>query len=140
MTKEKQLYRLAKQKGSCRLLKGTENTKELIELMFSPQGLEFCEKHNFPNIEDIKAFRSRESTRNGLYVNHKINAKNKPKLALIGSKTIANLEYDDNKQSYTVLVMHGAKVKIKARGYAVVFVHNISGFVEVEIVDNAKVL
>jgi hypothetical protein len=140
MTKEQRIYAQAKKAGVCSLLKGHENTDELMNLFFTPQGIEFCSEHNFPGMEELKPFRSRQATRGGFYINTPARLKNPRRVALCGEETVACLEYNDVSQSHEVVVMHGATAKIKASGYAVVFITNIGGLVETEIKDNAKVL
>ena len=140
MTKEERIYTSAKRVGVCSLLKGTESTEELIELLFTPQGVEFCSKHNFPSMSELAAFRGEQASRGGVYINTPVQAKNCRRAALFGRDTIAELEYDDPTKRHEVLIMHGASVKIKASGYAVVFVTNAGGTVETDIRDSAKVL
>lgn len=140
MTKEEQIYSQAKRLGICPLMKGTENTDELIKLFFTPQGQEFCSKYNFPTMRALTPFKGMQATRGGFYIDTPVKAKNRRRIALFGKETVAELEYDDPTQRHEVVVMHGASVKIKASGYAVVFVTNVSGTVETEIKDSAKVL
>ncbi len=140
MGKERNIYEQARKLGVCTMFRGAENTDELIELFFSPQGVEFCAKYNFPEMRLLLPFRGVQSTRGGFYINTPICAKNRRRIALVGSKTEAELEYDNPDEAHEVIIMHGAKVKIKASGFAVVFVTNISGSVEVEVKDSARVL
>lgn len=140
MTKEDRIYVQAKKLGICPVMKGGENTEELIRLFFTPQGVEFCSKHNFPSMSELEPFRGIKAERNGFYINTPVIAKNLEKIALFGIETVAELEYDDPTKRHEVVVMHGASVKIKASGYAVVFVTNAGGTVETDIRDSAKVL
>lgn len=140
MEKERRIYRRARKLGICNLMKGTENTDELIELFFTPQGIEFCSRYNFPGMELLMPFRGIQAARGGFYINTPVKEKNIEQIALFGENTIAELEFDNPDKAYKVILMHGAKAKIKASGYAVVFVTNVSGTVETEINDNAKIL
>lgn len=122
------------------MLKGTEDTDGLMELFFTPQGLEFCAEYNFPTMELLKPFRGMQAARGGFYIDTPVKATNRRRTALFGVDTFAELVYDDVSQSHEVVIMHGAKAIIKASGYAVVFVTNVSGEVEIELSGNAKVL
>ncbi|MGL5913359.1 MAG: hypothetical protein ACRCZB_04275 [Bacteroidales bacterium] len=135
---EIELHRLAKRLQACERLKGDETTRELIELFFTAQGQEFCEKYNYPPMHLLFNVRGLEAARQGFYVNTPINIKNAKKVALIGEASIACLHYD-NTERHEVVIMHGARVKIIAEKYAVVFVKNISGQVEIEERDSAIV-
>jgi hypothetical protein len=140
MTKEQQIYNEVNKVGQCGLLKGTENTDELIKLFFTPQGKEFCTTYNIPSLEAFRGFRGIQAARGGFYIDTPVKAKNLPRVALIGSETVAELEYDDSTKGHEVILMHGAKAKITASGWAVVFVNNAGGEIETVINDNAKIL
>jgi hypothetical protein len=139
MTKEEQIYKEAKRFKSCALMKGTENTNELISLFFTPQGIEFCTEYNTPSLEAFRRFKGLEATRGGFYIDTPVKARNIPRVALIGNETVAELEYTETK-GYTVVLMHGAKAKITASEYAVVFLTNAGGEVEIIKKDKAIVL
>jgi hypothetical protein len=112
---------------------------ELIELFFTPQGIEFCSKYNSPGLADFHRFRGMHVEKGGFYIDTPVKAKNLPRVALIGGETVAELEFTET-EGYTVVLMHGSKVKIIASGYAVVFLTNAGGEVEIIQKDNAKVL
>jgi hypothetical protein len=70
----------------------------------------------------------------------KLQLKNPANVALFGKDTVAELEYDDTGVRHVVVLMHGAKAKIRASGYAVVFVTNINCEVETEVSDSARIM
>lgn len=121
------------------MLTGTETTSELMKLIFTPQGVEFCTKFNFPDIDTFQQHKGSKAEHNGIYINTRVKLRNVEHLLLVGN-TNAVLTYDDPAKSYHIILMHGAKAKIKASGYAVVFVTNAGGTVETEISDYARVL
>ena len=43
---DKEFFEIANRLGACRLLHGTENKEELMRLLLTPQGTEFCTKNN----------------------------------------------------------------------------------------------
>ena len=89
---------------------------------------------------ELAPFRGEQASSGGVYINTPVQVKNCSRVALFGRDTVAELEYDDPTKRHEVLIMHGASVKIKASGYAVIFVTNTGGTVETEIRDSAKVL
>lgn len=131
----------AKALSACDMFSGNESKEQTIRLFLTPQGIEFCQKHNFPTLEDIRYFRGKVAERNGVYIDAgPLKLHNAERIALIGN-TEAELSYDDNTKRHIVVMMHGAKARITAKGYAVVFIYNASGCpVEVSTEDFAKVL
>lgn len=140
MTKEELVCREAKRIGACPMMKGGEKIEQLIELFFTPQGAEFCTKYNFPKMEMLREFKGEITANSGIYIDTPVRAKNVARIALIGKETIAELEYDDPTKRHEVILMHGAQAKIKASGYAVVFVNNADGIVQTQITDKAIVI
>ena len=139
MKRTKTIYQNASKLGVCSLFKGTESIDELIELFKSPQGIEFCGKHNFPDLPTLRTFRGVQASRLGLFIDTDISRENPAKVILVGN-TIATLTYTDPSKRHEVILMHGAKAIIKASGYSVVFVTNNGGEVETHISDHAKIL
>ena len=137
MTKEEQIYKEVNAAGQCGLLKGNEKIIELMDLFFTPKGIEFCTTYNAPSLEAFRRFRGKRAERGWFYIDTPVKAKNLPCVALIGSETVAELEFTET-AGFTVVLMHGAQAKITASGYAVVFVTNAGGG-EVEVIqkDNA---
>jgi hypothetical protein len=138
MTGKEQIYEEVNKIGQCGLLKGTENIDDLMALFFTPQGREFCTKHNVPSLDVFRCFKNTNAIGGGFYIDTPVKAKNLPRVALIGNETVAELEYTETEGFHAVL-MHGAKAKITASRYAVVFVTNAGGEVEIIRNDNAKV-
>ena len=129
----------AKRLRSCEFLTGNENFEELAEMLFTPQGTEFCKTHKFPRMDLLLPLKGDEAEQNGIYINSRVEVSNIPKIAIFGHKSEAVLEFS-NTEGFNVIVMHGAKVKIKASEYAVVFLTNVDSNVECEVTGNAKIL
>jgi hypothetical protein len=104
--------------------------EELIDLFFTPQGQEFCVEHNLPSMDTLILFRSMQAACMGFYIEMPVCMKNASRMALFGPSTEAILEYDDVGVRHEVILMHGAKAKIIASGYAIVFVTNAGGSVD----------
>lgn len=110
--------------GACNKSNGVTDWKTLVWLFFSPQGIEFCEKNNFPTLEMFKGIRENVESFN-VFVNSGIQKRsNDTYIGLIGD-TEGELYFDDNTKVHKVVVMHGAKAKIIIRNYAVVRLYNI---------------
>lgn len=134
-----QILQQAKKYGVCSMFTGKETTSELMKLIFTPQGIEFCTKYNFPDINTFRQYKGSEAEQNGIYIDTDATRRNVEYVLIVGD-TNAKLTYDDPTKSYHVILMHGAQAKIKASNYAVVFVTNKGGEVEKHASDNALIL
>lgn len=140
MNRTENLFKEAQKLGVCPMLQGSENAQQLMELFLSPQGTEFCLKNNFPDRKTFRSFRGLEAARNGIFIDAgPIHLQDRERIALIG-QTDAELCYEDPTKRHVVILMHGAKARITAKGYAVVFVYNQGGQVETDAQDYAKIL
>ena len=118
----KEIYKNAKALESCNRFKGNEDLEGIVKLMFSPQGIEFCVKHNFPPLEYFEEFDNELLEELGVFVNAgTIEIENKENVFLVGN-TDAVLSYNNVLKGYKVVLMHRATAKIYADNYAVVFV------------------
>lgn len=117
------ILKKAESLGACGKTRNVACMDDLAELLFSPQGMEFCSGKGFPTIGDLGMIPSDELERNGVYFNSGVvTAVNRKRLAAIGG-TVLNAVYDGDAESYTVFLLHGGKAVISASGYAVVSIH-----------------
>lgn len=121
--------------GACQLSAKAGDWHNMAMLLFSPQGREFCEQHNFPTIEmwhDIR--RECDTTIYGIYVasGKTTIPHNQENTALIGT-THGYLTFDTPTTIHRVILQHGAKATITATNHAVVLVVKIGPDCEVEI-------
>ena len=95
------------------LFRGTETIEELAAIFRTPQGAEFCETNNFPDIETWRELnRAYDLTQFGVYVDAgSVSLLNAPHVTLIGHTTGDTLRYDELKR-HTVMLMHGATATI----------------------------
>ena len=114
--------------GACQESSKVSDWKSLAWLFFSPQGVEFCKKHNYPSLEAFKQMNDTISSL-GVYVNTAVKLTN-TNTALIGENQ-SELHFSGTEKPYKVILMHGAKAKIYAGMYAVVKIENISGDCEI---------
>ena len=117
---------MALQTGACKKINRVQDFPELIKLMFTPQGIEFCQDHNFPSVEVFR--KNRDSLeRLGVYVDAgNIALKGKEYVCIVGD-TDATIDAAGTKFIHTIILMHGARAKINAKDYAVLNIVNISG-------------
>lgn len=107
--------------GACRKTNGITSAEQLAALFFSPQGREFCLKHNYPTLamwREIKAsIHSLEKL--GFYIDAgTIELRNKETIAIIG-QTRCVAKFDENNSIFHTIALHGAKATINACNYAV---------------------
>lgn len=141
MIEIKKAYSQAKKFKSCELFTGNENYSNITELMFTPQGIEFCTKYNVPTIEVFRQHKiiTSELERKGLFINAgEIELKNVQNIWLVG-ETTAKIIIDNTKVGYQIVLMHGAKAEIFADNYAVVFVYG-NGEVKKHVKNHAMIL
>lgn len=110
--------------GACSKSNGVSDWKSLVWLFFSPQGREFCEENNFPSLEMFQGMKEHVEEY-GVYVDSgEVKRSNDANIGLVGN-TSATLTFDDNTVVHKVILMHGAKVRIKASRYAVILLVNV---------------
>lgn len=117
--------------GACGKSGGVSDWKSLAWLFFTPQGREFCEEHNFPSLEMFRRIKDSVAGHGVLVDAGGVVRSNDANIALIGD-TVAELTYSGVECVRKVVLMHGAKARIKASGYAVLLIVNVGGC-EVEI-------
>lgn len=134
---DKEFFEIANRLGACRLLHGNENKEDLMRLLLTPQGTEFCTKNNFPSMEQLQWFRGEKAESMGIYIDTDVELTNPVKVFLADSNAVLHF---DTIGRYNVILMHGAKAEIHASNYAVVFVKNAGGEVEIDKDDTALIL
>ena len=123
----RQIFAQARLLGACQRFKGTEQTlEEIIGVFKTNQGLEFCLKHNFPNLATFRQFKPFDPSRYGIYIDAgNITLKNPQKVILIG-RTTATLNYD-TLERHEVYLLHSARAVVNAYKWAVVSVEQAQG-------------
>lgn len=140
MNRVKEIIKDASTRGACANIDKSSDFKSLAWLFFSPQGREFCEQNNYPSLDIFRRIR-KEALDFGILVDSgKTERVNDGKIAVIGN-TEATLIYTDQSRVHTVILMHGARARIKASNYAVILIVNIGGCkVEIEKDDTVVIL
>ena len=113
------IYEQARLLGACPLFTGREKTLEdIIALFTSPQGMEFCITHHFPNMATFRLFKPYNVERFGIYIDAgAITLKNPDRAVLIG-RTSATV-YCDTLATHEITLLHGAKAVVNASRWAV---------------------
>lgn len=83
---------LAQKLADCKMFKGTEDLKELIMLMFTPQGIEFLTKYNSPDIGTFRKFKKYHPERYGVYIDYGEISLSEARNVFFGGKLIRDTE------------------------------------------------
>lgn len=118
------ILRSAIEQGACEKTSKATDWKSLAWLMLTPQGVEFCEKNNFPSLEQFQEIADEDSVQHGVYIDKGVVKSDNTDIVLVGD-TRGEMVFDDNSRVHKVIVMHGATAFIVARNFAVVRVWNI---------------
>lgn len=134
----KEILDSANRLGACNKTENIKDWEALASLFFSPQGREFCERHNYPSIEIFRKMKPFLNDNISVYIDAGfIRRDNEKNIAIIGD-TAGYLTFDDNSVVHKIILMHGARAVIKAKNYAVLLIANI-GECNVEINKDATV-
>lgn len=110
---------LADKLAACEMFLGIETLPELVQLMFSPQGIEFMTSFNFPSIEIFRQFKPYHPEKLGVYIDCGNISLTEARNAFLVGDTTAELKYRQTAQN-RVNLMCGAKATITASGYSVI--------------------
>lgn len=114
----------AKKNGACKRINGVDTMSELVDLMFSPQGREYCE-----NTKYLKAHRlleiADEAEEHNVYIGKKNIISTAHNTAFIGSRGRVLCQGTD--AIYNIIIADNAHAEIVATNFAVVMITNIGG-------------
>lgn len=103
----------------CTMFHGDETLEELVELLFSPQGIEFISSFNFPTLSIFRQFKKYDTQRLGVFIDAgEITLEEVQRVLLVGNTT-ATVKYSQTRAN-NVCALHGATATIEAAGYSVV--------------------
>ena len=139
--KIEQLYKKAKQLGCCDIFTGKETEiKEIVTLLMSPQGIEFCVKNGFPSLDDFRYFGNETLNEYGIYVDSGYIFLDNPKNVIIVGDTKAHICCNST-NVHNIIVIHGATCIVRAKLYSIVHVQkDNSSVVSVLNEDFARVI
>lgn len=114
------LYEQARLSGACDKFTGAERTiDDIVRLFLSPQGIEFCMKHHFPNMAAVRQFKGQGLERYGIYIDAGMISLREPERVVLIGRTTATIRVSELKR-HEIIVMHGAKAAVTATKWAVV--------------------
>ena len=114
--------------GACRKTDGIDTLDKLVALYESPQGREFCAKHNYPSREqwtEISQHWSKDELRQRhIYIDEpELQALYNPGTA-VAVGTCLHATFNGADEAQRLIALHGANVTICADNYAVFAVEN----------------
>lgn len=114
--------------GACRKTDGIDTLDKLVALYESPQGREFCAKHNYPSREQwteiAQHWSMEELHQRHIYIDDSQdqNAYNPGTAVVVG--TCFHATFNGADEAQRIIALHGANVTICAENYAVFAVDN----------------
>lgn len=134
------IYKQAHKMGACDKFTGNETLEELVQLMFTPQGVEFCLTNNFPDLATLRKFKDTHPERLGVYIDCGEITLQEPQTAFLIGNTTATVKCRETARKRLYL-MHGANAHVLAGGFTVVRVEkDDASQVTMQVKDNAKIL
>lgn len=136
-----QVYGQAKEMGVCSLFTGKERTlEEVVRLLSTPQGVEFCVDNHFPNIATFRLFKPYNMEQFEIYIDAGVITLDNPRNAVLVGDTIATINCD-TLDTHELVLLHGAQAVLNASGWAVCSVTAAAGCnVTRKEIDNAIIL
>lgn len=132
--------RLAQRILDCNMFTGAESLEGLIDLMFSPQGIEFLTTFNFPDLATFRKFKKYHPERYGVYIDSGDISLSEPRRAFLIGNTNAKIIYRQTAGNRLNL-MCGATAYVVAEGYSLIRIEKDSdSAVSVDAEPHAKIL
>ena len=108
------MYRQGVALGACGSFTEAMSIRQIVDMLFTPQGVEFCIKRGFPTLEMFRRLGAVEDTKPlGVY----IDCGDTQRAFLVGN-TRARITYTETQRN-GLYMMHGAKATVIAGGYSV---------------------
>lgn len=115
----KGIYQDGKALGACSAFSEAKSVKEIVDELFTPQGVEFCLKLRFPTLDVFRQFDKEEVKQYGVYIDCGEIELTDPKRVFLVGNTKATVKCTKT-QSNSIYLMHGASVSVVASGFAIV--------------------
>lgn len=121
----KDIAKSAVGQGACSLVKNVGDFKELSELFFSTQGLEFCTENDFPSIDYFRELKRYGVEKYDVFIDAgKLTKVPSEHIAFVGD-TAADIYCRGSKHIFHIVLAHGAKAIVRADSYAVIKIYEI---------------
>lgn len=127
----------AKLKGACGRIDDVQSVASLAELMFSPQGREFCQNTKFLRVDRLNHIVT-EAEEYNVFIGKQNIITTSHKSAFIGSK--GRVLCSGTEAIYNIIVADNSHVEIVATNYAVVMVTSINGTYNITKDNTARIL
>ena len=127
----------AKKKGACARIDDVQSIESLAELMYSPQGREFCEKTKFLRVDRLNDIAD-DAEKYNVYIDKRNVITTSHKATFIGSKGRVLCSGTD--AVYNIIIADNSHVEIVATNYAVVMVTSINGTYNITKDNTARIL
>lgn len=115
----KGIYQDGKALGACSAFSEAKSVKEIVDELFTPQGVEFCLKLRFPTLDVFRQFDKEEVKQYGVYIDCGEIELTDPKRVFLVGNTKATVKCAKT-QNNSIYLMHGASVSVIASGFAIV--------------------
>ncbi len=115
----KGIYQDGKALGACSAFSEAKTVKEIVDELFTPQGIEFCLKLRFPTLDVFRQFDKEEVKQYGVYIDCGEIELTDPQRAFLVGNTKAIIKCAKT-QNNSIYLMHGASVSVIASGFAIV--------------------
>jgi hypothetical protein len=127
----------AKMKGACGRIDDIQSVASLVELMFSPQGREFCQNTKFLRVDRLN-YIANEAEEHNVFIDKRNIITTAHKSAFIGSK--GRVLCNGTEAIYNIIVADNSHIEIVATNYAVVMVTSINGSYNITKDKTARIL
>lgn len=125
--------------GACDKFHG-HTLDNLIDQLFTPQGVEWVMAHAYPTLEMFRKFKPMHPEQKGVFIDCGKVALNQPEKVFLIGDTHADLTFSNTK-AFEVRLMYGATATIHASGFAVVQItKDHASKVGVQAIGHAKIL
>lgn len=105
--------------GACGSFTEAMSIRQIVDMLFTPQGVEFCIKRGFPTLEMFRRLGTVEDARTlGVYIDCEDITLEDPQRAFLVGNTRARITYTETQRN-GLYMMHGAKATVIAGGYSV---------------------
>jgi len=133
------IKKILKQNGACNDVDRVSNYEELANVFFSARGAEYVINKRFPDYNLFKEYKD-DVRPYGIYVDENdVDFSKGYNFCLVG-KTENKAVLTGTKSVYKIYLIHGAKVRIEAKGYAVVKVVKLTDDCDYELHNDSKVV
>lgn len=133
MTEEiKTIREEARRMGACNLADKVHDWQSLARILLSAQGLEFVQKNQGDELMALFRAHGAAVADYGIMVDAGQVEVTKTRRAAFVGETSATVEAEGTEKAYVLAAIGGARLTVKASGYAVIRLYNIGGEVSIE--------